>query len=552
MSQLADAHLRCQLLGFTGGIMSSYWPTLGEYVAALDKAGKLTRVTIPINKDTELHPLVRLQFRGLPESQRKAFLFENVVDSRGRKYDIPVLVGALAGSADIYAMGMRCDLKDIDKVWKQALSNLIPPVEVKTAPCHEVVITGEELTKEGKGLGRLPIPISTPGFDNAPYTTAGHWVTKDPETGIHNIGNYRGMVKAENRIGVCLGRLNWGMRWHIDKYRERGDKQCPAAIVIGAPPHMTYAAVTRVPNDMCEYDVAGALVGQPIELVRCKTLDLLVPADSEIVIEGTVPTEFVEMEGAFGEFPGYMAQRDFAFFMDVTAITMKKKPIYLSILSQMPPSESSKMRNIGRAAAGIRLLHGAGIESALAVEYLECAGSNAIAVVKLKKPEAGEAKKALHILAEKFMGKMLVAVDEDIDIKDAENVMWAIAYRSQPYKDVEVVEAPTFPLDPAATPPGESRGLMGGKPPRSTAVLIDATMPWAYPPLSLPKQQFMEKAAQIWQGLQLPPLHLKEPWWGYSLGYWTEEEDQEAELAVQGRHYETGEKQKQTRRRFGE
>ncbi len=93
---------------------------------------------------------------------------------------------------------------------------------------------------------------------------------------------------------------------------------------------------------------------------------------------------------------------------------------------------------------------------------------------------------------------------------------------------------------------------MGGKPPRSTAVLIDATMPWAYPPLSLPKQQFMERAVEIWQGLQLPPLKLKEPWWGYSLGYWTEEEDQEAELAVQGRHYETGEKQKQTRRRFGE
>src|SRR3954464_9799071 len=89
---------------------ASYWPTLGQYGEALEQAGKLVRVTVPINKDTELHPLVRLQFRGLPESQRKAFLFENVVDSRGRKYDIPVLVGALAGSAEIYAMGMCCDL----------------------------------------------------------------------------------------------------------------------------------------------------------------------------------------------------------------------------------------------------------------------------------------------------------------------------------------------------------------------------------------------------------------------------------------------------------
>ncbi len=185
--------------------MASYWRTLGDYIEGLDKAGKLVRVTVPINKDTELHPLVRLQFRGLPESQRKAFLFENVVDARGRKFDIPVLVGALAGSTEIYALGMQCPLADIETVWKNALTNQIAPVVVDKAPCQEIVITGEELKRDGGGLGRLPIPISTPGFDNAPYTTAGHWVTKDPETGMHNLGNYRGMVKAEDRIGVLLG-----------------------------------------------------------------------------------------------------------------------------------------------------------------------------------------------------------------------------------------------------------------------------------------------------------------------------------------------------------
>ena len=533
--------------------MRSYWPTLGRYVEALDKAGKLTRVTIPINKDTELHPLVRLQFRGLPEGQRKAFLFENVVDSRGRRYDIPVLVGALAGSADIYALGMGCPVEEIEPVWREAFAKQIPPQQVAAAPCQEVVITGDELRRDGGGLGRLPIPISTPGFDNAPYTTAGHWVTKHPDTGVHNLGNYRGMVKAEDRIGVLLGRLNWGMRWHIDAWRENGATRVPAAIVIGAPPHVTYAAVTRIPNDMCEYDVAGGLVGRPVELARCVTQDLLVPADSEIVIEGTVPTDVVEMEGAFGEFPGYMAQRDYSFFMDVTAITMRKKPIYLSILSQMPPSESSKMRNIGRAASGMRLLRAAGMDNVIAVEYLECAGSNAVAVVKLKKRNADDGKKALRLLADKFMGKLLVAVDEDINVHEPENVLWAIAYRSQPYRDAEVVEAPPFALDPAAVPPDVSRGLTGrGKPPRSTALLIDATMPWAYPPLSLPKRQYMERAVEIWRSLQLPALQLKDPWWGYSLGHWTEEEDAEAELAVQGRHFETGEKQKQTRRRFGE
>src|SRR5260370_5198690 len=111
--------------------MASYWPTLGKYVEGLDKAGKLVRITTPVNKDTELHPLVRLQFRGLPESQRKAFLFENVVDSRGRKFDIPVLVGALAGSAEIYALGMGCDLDPIADVWANALANQIAPVVVR-------------------------------------------------------------------------------------------------------------------------------------------------------------------------------------------------------------------------------------------------------------------------------------------------------------------------------------------------------------------------------------------------------------------------------------
>ena len=108
--------------------MASYWPTLGQYVEGLEKAGKLVRVTVPINKDTELHPLVRLQFRGLPEAQRKAFLFENVTDANGRKYDIPVLVGALAGSKEIYALGMQCKLEEIETVWSDALTNQVPPV----------------------------------------------------------------------------------------------------------------------------------------------------------------------------------------------------------------------------------------------------------------------------------------------------------------------------------------------------------------------------------------------------------------------------------------
>jgi 4-hydroxy-3-polyprenylbenzoate decarboxylase len=174
-------------------------------------------------------------------------------------------------------------------------------------------------------------------------------------------------------------------------------------------------------------------------------------------------------------------------------------------------------------------------------------------VVKLKKRTADDGKNALRLLAKKFIGKIVVAVDEDINIRDPENVLWAIAYRSQPYKDAEIVDAPLFALDPSVVPPGTPRGLMDpANAPRSTALLIDATMAWPYPPLSLPKKEYMDRALEIWRDLQLPSLTLKDPWWGYSLGHWTDEEEQEAQLAVQGRHYETGEKQKATRRRFTE
>jgi UbiD family decarboxylase len=528
--------------------MERSWATLSDYVKGLEEAGKLIRVTRPINKDTELHPLVRLQFRGLPESERKAFLFENVHDSKGRKYDMPVLIGALAGSADIYAMGMRRDVEDIPDTWARALANPLAPVVVTKAACQEVRITGDELKKNG--LSRLPVPISTPGFDNAPYTTASHWVTKDPNNNLHNLGNYRGQIKAEDRIGVLASVLGQGMRRHIDLWREKGVDRFPAAIVIGAPPHVSYTAVTRVPNEMCEYDVAGALAGKALEIVKCVTQDLYVPAEAEIVIEGTVPTEMLEMEGAFGEYPGYMAKRDFSFFMDVECITMRTKPTYLAIISQLPPSESSKIRQVGRSAGAKKTLHDAGFTNVLEVQYPECGGTDTIAVVRIRKEKPDDGKKVLEALAGKYIGKYAIAVDEDINASDLEHVMSAVAWRAQPYRDCQVIDAPLSALDPSVAPPDAARGLWGNIIPRSSALLIDATMSWPYPPISLPKREFMENAIKIWEELQFPPITLKDPWFGIMLGQWTQEEDDEAVLAVQGRHFETGEKQKSSRKPY--
>src|SRR4051794_7112401 len=164
------------------------YPDLHDHVRALEKAGQLVRVDRPINKDTEMHPLVRWQFRGgIEEKDRKAFLFTNVTDSKGRKYDIPVLVGGLAANREIYRIGVGCEFSEIDARWVAAAAHPLKPRVVTKAPCHDIVITGKALDKRGQGLDGLPLPISTPGFDIAPYATLSQYITRDPDTGVQNM-----------------------------------------------------------------------------------------------------------------------------------------------------------------------------------------------------------------------------------------------------------------------------------------------------------------------------------------------------------------------------
>ena len=184
-----------------------YYRDFREYLARLEEQGYLYRIKRPINKDTELHPIVRWQFRGgIPETKRKAFLFENVTDSQGASFSIPVVVGALGASRFTYALGMQCRPEEIFDKWERSLASPIEPVMVSRAPVHEVVYTEDDLKQGRFGVHRLPVPISTPGFDNAPYLTCSHWITKDPETGIRNVGNYRAQIKEIGRAS-CRERV---------------------------------------------------------------------------------------------------------------------------------------------------------------------------------------------------------------------------------------------------------------------------------------------------------------------------------------------------------
>ena len=323
------------------------YPDLHDHIANLDEAGLLVRVDREINKDTEMHPLVRWQFRGgIPEAERKAFLFTNVVDSQARRYDIPVIVGGLAASREIYRRGIGCELDRIEERWAEAIANPIPPREVADAPCHELVFTDEALNTEGNALDGIPVPISTPGWDNAPYTTLSQYITRDPDTGIQNMGNYRGQVKAPRRLGMNPSlELRPGIYAHWQKYRARGEPM-PAAVVLGAPPCVTFTSTLKLPESVCEFDIAGGLVGHPLNVVRARTVDLLVPAEAEIVVEGFIDTEYLEPEAPFGESHGHVNLQEFNAFMDVTAVTRRRDAVLTSIISQVTPSESSTIKRV--------------------------------------------------------------------------------------------------------------------------------------------------------------------------------------------------------------
>ncbi len=228
---------------------------LHEHLDLLEQKGLLIRVTREINKDTEMHPLVRWQYRGgIEEKDRKAFLFENVTDSKGRKYDIPVVVGALAANPEIYCTGVGCDREEVGKVWEKALASPVPSVLVDQGPVQDVVVMGDELNEEGNGTDRFPVPISTPGFDNAPYSTCSHWFTNDIETGIRNVGNYRGQMKGRRRVGVFPCGLGQDIMAHWEKCKAKG-VPLEAALVIGAPPIVSYGSDPKQPRGVAAHSV---------------------------------------------------------------------------------------------------------------------------------------------------------------------------------------------------------------------------------------------------------------------------------------------------------
>jgi UbiD family decarboxylase len=520
-----------------------YYADLRDYLKRLEENNKLWRIEAEINKDTELHPLARWQFRGLEEKDRRGFLFDNVTDIGGKKYQGRVATAVIGASKEVYALGIQCKTADIHARWVSALKSPIPPCLAKNAPVKDEIHRGADLCAHG-GLHEFAIPVSTNGWESLPRMTAVSWHTKDPETGVINVGTYNGTLLGPTRASCRASRSH--LRIHWDKYRAKGEPM-PAAIVIGAVPAVVMTSVLRIPFGLSELDVAGGLAGEPIALIPCETIDLLVPASAEVVVEGLISTEYTEPDAASGEHTGYMIVGHEVFAFEATCITHRKNPIWHDFISQMPPSESSTIRGIASEGRMLNfLVNSCGIPQVKEVAFHHCAGGWRICVIKMQDIAGKRTHTSIvwqALLASQSLNpdypKMVIAVDEDIDPWDLDSVFWAVTFRYQPHRDTKIIQGRTSSLDQSGGPysvgreeriyPSSRSGPEG-----SSSILMDATRKWAYTPIALPKREYMEQALRLWDRLGLPPLSPKMPWYGTSLGMWPEKYIRQAESAARG------------------
>jgi 4-hydroxy-3-polyprenylbenzoate decarboxylase len=497
--------------------------SMREFMGKLEAAGELVRVSEPVStvlQMTEIHR--RLLAEGGP-----AVLFENVVRADGQRSAMPCLVN-LFGTVKRVAMGVTlegreratpADLREVGELLaflrapepprglKDAWDMLplaktvmaMRPATVKKAPVQEVVWKGADID-----LGKLPVQTCWPG-EPAPLITWPLVVTKGPsETreDDYNLGIYRMQVLGRDRT-VMRWLAHRGGAQHHRRWKAEGKREpLPACAVIGADPGTILAAVTPVPDTLSEYQFAGLLRGAKVELAQAKTVPLLVPANAEIVIEGHVLLDDYADEGPYGDHTGYYNSVEKFPVFQVSAITMRRDPIYLTTFTGRPPDEPSVL---GEALneVFIPLLRQQFPE--IVDFWLPPEGcSYRIAVVSMKKAYAGHAKRVMmgvwSYLRQFMYTKWVIVVDDDIDARNWKDVMWAISTRMDPARDITVVEnTPIDYLDFASPQSG-----LGSK------IGLDATDKW--PPETHREwgrklamdEATVEAVTQMWAKLGLP------------------------------------------------
>ncbi len=435
------------------------YASLRDFMARLEQAGRLVRVKAPVSPVLEM---TEIQTRLLAE-KGPAVLFENVTG-----YDMPVLVN-LFGTVERVAWGMDREPHELRAVgetlaflrqpeppggWREALDMLpmlrtvmaMKPRTLGSAPCQEVVLTGNDID-----LGRLPIQTCWP-HEPAPLITWPLIVTQGPDPkgdrqDSYNLGIYRLQVTGRNTTLMRWLKHRGGAQHH-QRWRGAGKREpLPVAAVIGADPGTILAAVTPVPDTLSEYQFAGLLRGKKVELVDCKTVPLKVPAEAEIVLEGHVSLDDYGDEGPYGDHTGYYNSVEKFPVFTISAITMRRQPIYLSTFTGRPPDEPSVL---GEALNEVFIPLFQQQFPEIVDFWLPPEGcSYRIAVVSMKKAYAGHAKRVMmgvwSYLRQFMYTKWVIVVDADIDARNWKDVMWAVSTRMDPARDITVIE--NTPID---------------------------------------------------------------------------------------------------------
>ena len=492
------------------------YESLRDFLSFLEGKGALARVSSPVSPR---HEITEIQTRLLAEDG-PAVLFENVVREDGTPFDVPVLAN-LFGTVErvAWAMGREVDgLRALGEMLafldhpeppdglRQAVEMLplaktalsLKPKLVSRAPCQEVVLQGSDID-----LAALPVQTCWPG-ESAPLITWPLVVTKGSDVSRaddFNLGIYRMQVMGPDRTLIRWLRHRGGAQHHA-RWKEEHDEPLPAAAVIGADPATIIAAVSPVPDTLSEYQFAGVLRGRRVELAACKTVPLKVPAAAEIVLEGHVSLSEYGDEGPFGDHTGYYNAVDKFPVFTISAITRRADPIYLTTFTGRAPDEPSVL---ARALNEVFLPVLIRQFPEIADFYLPPEGcSYRIAVVSIRKAYPGHAKRVMmgiwSYLRQFLYTKFIFVVDDDIDVRDWGDVMWAVSTRMDPARDITVIEnAPIDYLDFASPVAG-----LGGK------IGLDATT--KIPPETSREwgrkirmsDEVIEKVDGMWSELGLP------------------------------------------------
>ena len=451
------------------------YESLRDFMQRLEQVGRLRRVTVPVDPHLEM---TEIQTRLLAE-QGPAVLFEKPVARDGRAFAMPVLVN-LFGTVERVAWGMDREPNELRAVgemlaflkqpeppggWREAVEMFpllktvlaMKPKLLNSGPCQDVVLTGDQID-----LAKLPIQGCWPG-EPAPLITWPLVVTKGPGTRKEddfNLGIYRMQVIGKNQTLMRWLKHRGGAQHHA-RWKAERPEPLPVAAVIGADPATILAAVTPVPDTLSEYQFAGMLRGKKVELVDCKTVPLRVPAEAEIVIEGHVSLEDYRDEGPYGDHTGYYNSVEQFPVFTISAITMRRDPIYLSTFTGRPPDEPSVL---GEALNEVFIPLLTQQFPEIVDFWLPPEGcSYRIAVVSMKKAYPGHAKRVMmgvwSFLRQFMYTKFVIVVDDDINVRDWKDVMWAISTRMDPARDITVIEdTPIDYLDFASPESG-----LGGK-----------------------------------------------------------------------------------------